>query len=360
MDMADYVIKSSKYGQAQGKKDILSMTLPELEKETEALGEKKFRAKQIFSWLHEHSVQSFDEMTNISKSLRDKLESGCAILHTSIEKKLCSEYDNTKKYLLKLDDGEYIESVLMRYKYGQTVCVSTQVGCAMGCKFCASTLDGCVRNLTPSEILCQVYSAERDSGEKISHIVLMGMGEPLENYDNVLRFLELVTAENGKNISMRHISISTCGIVPRIYDLMQKNLQLTLSVSLHAPNDEIRKKMMPIARKYSIAELLKACEDYEKKTHRRISFEYAMVKDVNDSEDCARELAGRLNGTLCHVNLIPVNEVRETGMKKSDEKTVEKFSEILKSRNIAVTVRRKLGSDINASCGQLRRNFSSK
>ena len=335
--------------------DILSLNFDELTDAIVTLGEPKFRAKQIYSWLHSSLAESFDEMTNISKDLRRKLNDNFVIFSTAIEKKLISEYDDTIKYLYRLHDGEFIESVLMKYKYGYTVCVSTQVGCRMGCKFCASTLDGVVRNLTPSEILAQVYTAARDNNIRVSHVVLMGMGEPLDNYDNVLKFISLVTDEKGQNLSMRHISLSTCGIVPKIYDLLKLDLQLTLSVSLHAPTDEIRSNMMPVNKKWGVDELLKACRDYTNATKRRISFEYAMVSGVNDSDECAKILSNKLRGILCHVNLIPVNEVKETGMVKSSRERIEAFTKIVEKRSIPVTVRRKLGSDINASCGQLRR-----
>lgn len=338
------------------KRDILSMSFDELAQAIKDLGEPAFRAKQIYSWLHVSCVTAFDDMTNISKSLRQKLNDNFVIFTVSIEKKLISEYDYTQKYLYKLHDGEFIESVLMKYKYGYTICVSTQVGCRMGCKFCASTLDGVVRNLTASEILAQIYAAQRDNNIKISHVVLMGMGEPLDNFDNVMRFLSLITDEQGQNMSMRHISLSTCGVVPGIYALMEKDLQLTLSVSLHAPDDVIRSSMMPVNKKWHVDELLEACRKYTDKTRRRISFEYAMVSGVNDSDDCARLLAGKLKGILCHVNLIPVNEVKETGCKKSSRERIEAFSAILEKSGYTVTVRRKLGADINASCGQLRRN----
>ncbi len=338
------------------KRDILSMSYEELQSAVKDLGEPSFRTKQIYGWLHQSCVTSFDEMTNLSKALRQKLNDNFVIFTVSIEKKLISEYDDTQKYLFRLNDGEFIESVLMKYKYGYTLCVSTQVGCRMGCKFCASTLDGVVRNLTSSEILSQIYVAQRDNNIKISHTVLMGMGEPLDNYDNVMRFLELITDEKGQNMSMRHISLSTCGVVPKIYELMDKNLQLTLSVSLHAPSDEIRSSMMPVNRKWGVDELLEACKKYTDRTHRRISFEYAMVSGSNDSDDCAKLLAKKLQGILCHVNLIPVNEVQETGCKKSSRDRIESFSRILEKNGYAVTVRRKLGSDINASCGQLRRS----
>lgn len=338
------------------KKDILSFTFDELQNELENLGEKKFRASQVYKWLHSDTVTNFDMMTNLSKQLREKLDENYYIALAEPEKKLTSSIDSTVKYLFKLRDGEYIESVLMKYKYGYSICVSSQVGCKMGCKFCASTLNGVVRNLTSSEILAQVYTAQRDNNIKISHVVLMGMGEPLDNFDNVMRFISLITDEKGQDMSMRHISLSTCGLVPKIYELMNKNLQLTLSVSLHAPNDEIRSSMMPVNKKYNISALLKACREYTDFTHRRISFEYAMVKGVNDSPACAEELAKRLKGILCHINLIPVNEVKETGCKRSSKSDINAFSQILSSCGYTVTVRRELGSDINASCGQLRRN----
>lgn len=337
------------------KKDIKSMNYGELEEEILSLGEAKFRTKQIYSWLQKNQVEDFDEMTNISKNMREKLKDNYEIYSCTIEKKLVSVYDDTVKYLFKLHDGEYIESVVMKYKYGYTICVSSQVGCKMGCTFCASTIAGFVRNLTASEILSQVGAAQRDLGIRISHIVLMGVGEPLDNFDNVMRFLELVTDENGLNLSMRNISLSTCGVVDGIYKLLERKLQLTLSISLHAPNDEIRSKTMPVNKKWNTDELLKACRDYTKITSRRISFEYAMISGVNDSDECAHELAKRLKGMLAHVNLIPVNEVSETGYKKSGEDRIKRFTQILTSYGINTTVRRTLGSDINASCGQLRR-----
>lgn len=338
------------------KKDIVSMTLPELTEEVIAMGLQKYRAKQIYKWLHKYGVEDFSEMTDISMNVRKQLYDNFVIFGCSIEKKLVSEYDSTIKYLFKLYDGEYIETVLMKYKYGYTVCVSSQVGCRMGCKFCASTLNGVVRNLHTAEILAQVYKVQRDNNIKVSHIVMMGMGEPLDNYDNVLRFLKMISDEDGQNIGMRHISLSTCGVVPGIYRLMEENLQLTLSISLHAPNDSIRSSMMPVNKKWNTDVLIKACKDYIEKTSRRISFEYALVKGQNDSEACAAELAVLLKGMLCHINLIPVNEVKETGCKKSSPEDVKKFADFLSSKGFAVTVRRKLGADINAACGQLRRN----
>ncbi len=342
------------------KKDILSMNLGELTQEIIALGEPKFKAKQIYRWLHKAFVTDFNEMTDISLDLRQKLNDNFVIFGCSIEKKLVSSYDSTIKYLFRLYDGEYIESVLMKYKYGYTVCVSSQVGCRMGCKFCASTLAGVVRSLSPSEILSQIYAISRDNSIRVSHIVIMGMGEPLDNYDNVLKFLKLVSDENGVNISMRHISLSTCGIVPGIYKLMEENLQLTLSISLHAPNDEIRSSMMPVNKKWSVAQLIEACKKYTEVTSRRISFEYALVRGVNDTTECALQLAALLKGMLCHINLIPVNEVDETGCKKSTPERIKAFSNILEKKGFAVTVRRELGSDIDAACGQLRRSTQKK
>ena len=340
--------------------DIKSMTLEELKTEIADMGEKAFKAGQIYSWLHKHGAESFDEMTNISKDLRANLQKKYDIYNCTIEKKLVSVYDNTVKYLFRLGDGELIESVVMKYKYGYTICVSSQVGCKMGCKFCASGIAGFVRNLTASEILSQVYTAQRDLNIRISHIVMMGVGEPLDNFDNVMRFLSLISNENGLNISMRNISLSTCGVVTGIYKLMEKKLQLTLSVSLHAPNDKIRSNTMPVNDRWNIDELLKACKDYIKATNRRISFEYAMISGVNDSDECARELGKRLKGMLCHVNLIPVNSVKERDYKKSSDNRIAGFIKTLEKYGINVTVRRTLGSDINASCGQLRRGEGPK
>ena len=337
------------------KKDIASLDLGELKTEIAAMGLPAFRAAQIYDWIHKKGAVSFEEMTNISKALTDKLNDNFVIFSCTIEKKLVSRYDNTVKYLFSLPDGEYLECVVMQYKYGHTICVSTQVGCKMGCAFCASGIGGFKRHLAPSEILGQIYAAQRDLGIRISRIVLMGMGEPLDNFDNVVKFLMLVSDENGLNIGMRHISLSTSGIVPRIYDLLELDLQLTLSVSLHAPNDEIRSKIMPVNLKWNTSELLKACKIYADKTSRRISFEYAMMKGVNDSPECASELARRLKNILCHINLIPANEVPEKGHERSTDDTIVRFKEILEKAGMTVTVRRTLGSDINASCGQLRR-----
>ena len=340
--------------------DIKSLNLQELKDEIALIGEKSFKAGQIYSWLHKHGATTFDEMTNISKDLRANLQKKYDIYNCTIEKKLVSVYDGTVKYLFRLNDGELIESVVMKYKYGYTICVSSQVGCKMGCKFCASGIAGFIRNLTASEILSQVYTAQRDLDIRISHIVLMGVGEPLDNFDNVMRFLQLVSDENGLNISMRNISLSTCGVVTGIRKLMEKKLQLTLSISLHAPNDEIRSRTMPVNDRWNIDELLDTCREYTKVTSRRISFEYAMISGVNDSDESARELGRKLKGMLCHVNLIPVNSVKERDYKKSSDSRIAEFIKILEKYGINVTVRRTLGSDINASCGQLRRGDGPK
>lgn len=334
------------------------MTLPELTEDLVSAGLPKFRAKQVYDWLHKKYVAEFDEMTNLSKDLRETLAKDYVIYDAKVLQKRVSAVDGTVKYLYELNDGNTVETVLMKYKYGYSVCVSSQIGCDMGCTFCASTIGGCERDLLPSEILAQVYTAQRDMDIRVSHLVLMGMGEPLLNYDNVLRFLELLTNEDGVNLSMRHISLSTCGIVPRLYDLMELRPQFTLSVSLHAPNDDIRRRIMPVAKRWNIEVLLEACREYIAVTNRRISFEYAMMSGVNDSDDCARELASRLKGMLCHVNLIPANEVRENDYVRSSDERLTAFAKILEHQGITTTVRRTLGPDIEASCGQLRRNHS--
>lgn len=335
-------------------KDIKSMSESELSCALKELGLPAFRAKQVWQWLQEKGVMSFDEMTNLSKDLREKLNNQFEIFGCEIEKKSVSALDSTVKYLFRLHDGEFIESVLMKYKYGYSLCVSTQVGCRMNCTFCATGVGGFVRNLSASEILSQIHAAQNDMNIRVSHIVLMGMGEPMDNYENVIRFLKLVNTDNGLNIGMRNVSLSTCGIIPGIKKLQQENLQLTLSVSLHAPNDEIRSRLMPVNRKYSVDELLKACREYSDATSRRISYEYAMFGGVNDSDDCARELAQKLKGTLSHINLIPANDVTESGLKSSTPDRIKKFTQILENSGRTVTVRRSLGGDIDASCGQLR------
>ena len=337
--------------------DIKSKTLPELQEAVRELGLPAFRAGQIYRWLHQSGVASFDEMTNLSKELCARLAERYTIASAAIARKQTSQIDGTAKYLLRLPDGEYVECVLMEYRHGLSICISTQVGCRMGCAFCATGKSGYARDMTASEMLSEVQTVQRDAGRRISNIVLMGMGEPLDNYDNVLRFLRLVSSEEGMNIGMRHISLSTCGLVDRIYQLEKENLQLTLSVSLHAPNDEIRSRTMPINKKWNVETLLKACRSYAASTGRRISFEYAMISGVNDSDACARELASRLEGMLCHVNLIPVNDVTGNSFHKSPAERQQRFIAILEKKGIPATVRRTLGSDIDASCGQLRRRM---
>ena len=337
------------------KKDIRSLTFDELDDEFKRSGFKKYMSSQVFSWLHDKMITSFDEMTNVSKIIREELSESFIISSLSIEKKLVSSIDETVKYLFRLNDGNYIESVVMKYKYGYTICISSQVGCRMGCKFCASGIAGFVRNLLPGEILCQLYTAQKDLNIKISHIVMMGVGEPLDNFDNLISFLTIVGDSRGQNVSMRNISVSTCGLVSGIKKLMEKNLQLTLSVSLHAPNDEIRSKTMPVNNRFNISELLSACREYTEKTKRRISFEYALISGVNDSDENAIELAEKLKGMLCHVNLIPVNSIKERDYSKPSKNRINEFMNILEKNHINTTVRRTLGADINASCGQLRR-----
>lgn len=337
------------------KTDIKSLSLKEVENLILTMNLQKFRAKQIYEWLHKSGVFSFDDMTNLSKDLRIILDEKCFIPSCEIEQKFVSEIDGTVKYLFKLFDGEYIESVVMKYKYGYTICVSSQVGCKMGCKFCASTLAGFKRNLFAAEIESQIHAAQNDLNIRISNIVLMGIGEPLDNFKNVVKFFYNVNSQEGLNISLRNITISTCGVVPKIYELADLNLPITLTISLHAPNDKIRSKTMPINDKWGIDEVLKSCKYYENKTKRRVSFEYTLIKNVNDSKECADELAHRLNGLMCHVNLIPVNDVEERGNVRGSQQSIYVFAQELKRRRINATIRRTLGSDINASCGQLRR-----
>lgn len=333
--------------------DIKSMLFDELSLELSKLNLPSFRTKQIFNWLHK-GIFSFDEMTNISKELRENLKENFEILNVSIKRKYISEIDGTIKYLYQLNDGEFIESVVMKYEHGYSICVSTQAGCRMGCSFCASGLYGLVRNLSASEILSQITTAQRDLDIRISNIVLMGMGEPLDNYDNVIRFLKLVSFNEGLNIGLRHISLSTCGIVPRIYDLANENLPVTLSVSLHAPNNKVRDQMMKINHKYKVEELIKACKDYFNKTGRRISFEYAVIDGVNNTYECVNDLYRLLKNFNCHINLIPANPVKEKGHAVPNRNLVYRFQKKLSDLGLNVTVRRTLGSDINASCGQLR------
>ena len=338
------------------KQDIKSMNQTEIKQILSDLGEPAFRAKQIFVWLHK-GCRSFSEMTNLSKDLRTKLDDRFYITVPHVVRKQESQKDGTIKYLWRLGDGNCVETVLMRYRHGNSICISSEVGCAMGCAFCASTKGGLVRRLKPSEMVDQVLFSSLDSGLSISNIVLMGIGEPLDNYDTVLRFLELINSPDGMNIGMRHISLSTCGLVDRIDRLAEEKLQLTLSVSLHAPMDDIRSKLMPVNKKYNVATLLDSCRSYFEKTGRRISFEYAMIRDVNDSVEIAEILAKKLDGIAAHVNLIPLNNIEESPLKPSTRKAVMEFQQVLEKHGIPATVRRTLGSDIDASCGQLRRKY---
>lgn len=340
---------------AEEKIDILSLEFSELREKLLQIGNKKYLGAQVFKWLHDKNVTKFGEMSNVSAQTKTALEENFYINSLKIQKRLVSNLDNTVKYLYVLPDGNKVETVLMEYHHGNSICLSTQVGCKMGCKFCASTKAGFVRNLEPSEILLQVYETERDSGRKIDSIVLMGIGEPLDNYDNVLKFLRIISDENGRNMSLRHISLSTCGLADKIYELSKLKLGLTLSVSLHAPTDEKRDTIMPINKKYPVGKLIKACDDYFKTTGRRISFEFALIKGVNDDNETARELIALLKPLgVCHVNLIPVNEIREGGYAKSS--FVKSFQKALCDGGLNATVRRTLGADIEAACGQLRRD----
>ena len=337
------------------KTDILSLELPELEAALEAVGEKKFRAKQIYQWLHVKRIFDFDKMTDLSIQLRSRLKEIFCINGLFVQKKLESSIDNTVKYLYRLSDGNYVETVLMEYSYGHSICVSTQVGCKMGCRFCASAIAGFVRSLTPSEILMQIYETERNSGVKVSGVVLMGIGEPMDNFDNVVKFLRILSDGKGNNFSLRHVSLATCGIVPRIYELADMKLQLTLCISLHSSDNNSRSEIMPVNRTYNIQELLGACRYYIEKTGRRVTFEYAVISGVNSSDADADRLSDLLRGMNCHVNLIPVNKVRERNYRTAST-AVADFAKRLGKRGINATVRRTLGSDIEAACGQLRRD----
>jgi 23S rRNA (adenine2503-C2)-methyltransferase len=341
------------------KRNLLDLSIEELEVEFEKIGQQKFRAKQIFQWCHK-GINDIEEMTNLSKDLRQNLKDIFFIGKHKIKQKLVSKIDGTTKYLFELIDGNVIESVLMIYEHGLTVCISSQVGCKMGCKFCASTHVGYERNLTPGEMLDQILTIQADAGKRVGNIVIMGIGEPLDNYDNLIKFLRLVNHPEGLNIGYRHISVSTCGLVPNILRLAEENMHVTLSISLHAPNDEIREKIMPINRKHSIDKILEACKIYTEITKRRITYEYALISGVNDSRENSAELAHRIKGTLCHVNLIPINAIEDVDFKKSDRKQISVFKVILERYGIETTVRRELGSDINAACGQLRRSTITK
>ena len=337
--------------------DIKSMNLKELTAFMEELGEKGFRAKQIYQWLHVKQVSAFSEMTNIAKSLIEKLEEKCTLTNLQKEAVQISKLDGTRKYLFLLSDGNVIESVLMRYKHGNSVCISSQVGCRMGCRFCASTLDGLVRGLTPSEMIDQIYQIGKDIGERVSNVVVMGTGEPMDNFENLNRFIELLTDENGLNISQRNLTVSTCGIVPRMRELADKKLQITLALSLHASNQEKRKELMPVANRYEIHEVVDACKYYFKQTGRRVTFEYSLVAGVNDTEADAKELSHLIGGMNCHVNLIPVNPIKERDFRQPDNSAVLEFKNKLEKNGINVTIRREMGRDIDGACGQLRKRY---
>ena len=339
------------------KKDIRAYTYEQLQEELSGIGEKAFRGKQIYEWLHVRLADSFDEMTNLSKTLREKLEAQYVILPVEPAARQESKLDGTNKFLFRLWDGNMVESVLMRYKHGNSVCISSQVGCRMGCRFCASTIDGLERNLSPSEMLGQIYQIQKMIGERVSNVVIMGTGEPLDNYENFLTFIRLLTDEHGLHISQRNITVSTCGIVPRMYDLAKEKLQITLALSLHGSTQEKRKQLMPVANKYDLQEVLEACDNYFHETGRRITFEYSMVHGVNDTEEDARELSALLKHRNCHLNLIPVNPIKERDFERPDRKNALNFKNKLEKSGINVTIRREMGSDIDGACGQLRRSY---
>lgn len=340
------------------KRDLQSLTVSEICEWMEEKKEKPFRAKQVYEWVHGKLVSNFDEMTNLSKNLRGKLREDFYETPLTILKKQVSKRKDTAKYLFSLPDGNTVESVWMKYHHGNSVCISSQVGCRMGCTFCASTLGGLVRSLTAGEMLSQIYEIQKETGERVSNVIVMGMGEPLDNYDNLIRFIRMLSDENGLHISQRNITVSTCGLVEKIYRLAEEKLQITLAISLHAPNDDIRRQTMPVANKYSIDEMIKACRYYEEKTGRRITFEYSMIKGVNDSKENAEELANLVKGLNCHINLIPLNEVKERKCLRSEDRDILDFKIILEKKRKTVTIRREMGSDIDAACGQLRKKFS--
>ena len=342
------------------KKDIASYSFEELQEEMLAIGEKGFRSRQIYSWIHEKLVDDFEEMTNLPKTLRQKLEAAYEIRRVEMEKRQISKIDGTNKFLFCLKDGNMVESVLMKYKHGNSVCISSQVGCRMGCRFCASTLDGLERNLTPSEMLRQVYQIQKITGERVSNIVIMGTGEPLDNYDNFLKFIHMVSDEHGLNISQRNITASTCGIVPKMYELAEEKLQITLALSLHASSQEKREELMPIANKYSLDEVLDACRNYFEKTGRRITFEYSLVGGVNDTDEDVRNLCRLIKGINCHVNLIPVNPIKERDYVQPDVRVTTEFKNKLEKNGINATIRREMGRDIQAACGQLRKSYKER
>ncbi|WP_394522197.1 23S rRNA (adenine(2503)-C(2))-methyltransferase RlmN [Lacrimispora sp. JR3] len=339
------------------KTDIKSLNLEKLTSYMMSIGEKPFRAKQLYEWMHKKLASDYDEMTNLPKSLKEKLLQSAAFTSLVVVEEKISKIDGTRKYLFGLSDGNIIESVLMKYKHGNSVCISSQVGCRMGCRFCASTLDGLERNLTPSEMLDQIYRIQKATGERVSNVVVMGSGEPMDNYDNLIAFIHLLTDENGLNISQRNITVSTCGIVPGIRKLAEEDLQITLALSLHAPNDEVRRSLMPIANRYSLTEVLPACQEYFEKTGRRLTFEYSLVSGVNDNLKEAAALSALLKGIHGHVNLIPVNPIKERDYVQSDKKAILDFKNYLEKNGINVTIRREMGRDINGACGQLRKSF---
>lgn len=339
------------------KEEIKSFNLEELGQIFETLGEKKFRSKQVYEWLHKKGAVSFDEMTNVSKELRAKLSEAYEIRPVVMIDKITSKTDETSKFLFGLWDGKVIESVLMKYKHGNSVCISSQVGCRMGCNFCASTLGGLERNLEPAEMLAQIYEIQRISGERVSNVVVMGTGEPFDNFENLCKFIEMLSNENGLNISQRNITVSTCGIVPKIYELADRQYQITLAISLHAPNDTVRKELMPVANKYSVEEIMKACRYYFEKTGRRLTFEYSLCEGVNDTEENAKELSKIVRDLNCHINLIPVNPIKERSYRHTNMPNIQKFKLILEKNRINVTIRREMGSDIDAACGQLRKKY---
>lgn len=340
--------------------EIKSLSLMQLKNTMIEMGEKAFRAKQIYEWLHQKQAESFDEMSNLSAALREKLKECCVLTTLKMLEVQTSKIDGTQKYLFALPDGNVVESVLMKYKHGNSVCISSQVGCKMGCRFCASTIGGWTRNLLPSEMLEQIYRIQKLSGERVSNVVVMGTGEPLDNYDNLLQFIRLLTDENGLHISQRNLTVSTCGIVPKMYALAEENLQITLAISLHASNQEKRAELMPIANKYSIEEVLEACRNYFEKTGRRLTFEYSLVGGKNDTKEDAEELAHLIKGLNCHVNLIPVNPIKERDYVQSDKKVIENFKNKLEKYQINVTIRREMGRDIDGACGQLRKSYIDK
>lgn len=340
------------------KTEIKSLNLKELKAFMEEIGEKPFRAKQLYQWLHEKQVSDWEEMTNLSKALREKLKENAELTVLEPVEIQTSRLDGTKKYLFRLGDGNMVESVLMRYKHGNSVCISSQVGCRMGCRFCASTLDGLVRGLTPGEMVEQIYRIGRDIGERISNVVVMGTGEPLDNYENLLKFIELLTDENGLHISQRNLTVSTCGIVPRIRELAEEQLQITLALSLHASSQEKRTELMPVANKYDIAEVIDACKYYFEKTGRRITFEYSLVGGINDSQEDADALSRLISGMNCHVNLIPVNPIKERDYVQSNQQVILNFKNKLEKNGINVTIRREMGRDIDGACGQLRKRYT--